>query len=74
MEFLDIVDDRVNTESITNECRREFSFPIHYLVLTEMAVNEVLVLNILNNKVYRVDFEGGDEKLLSGELEAECRK
>ena len=28
-------------------------------------------LNTFNNKVYRVDFEGGDEGLLKGELEAE---
>ncbi len=71
MELLDVVDDEINIESMTMECRKEFSFPVHYLVLTEMAANEVLVLNTLNDKVYRVDFEGGDEKLLSGELPAE---
>ena len=64
MEFLDI-------ESVTMECRIEHSFPVHYLVLTEMVANEVIVLNTLDDKVYRVDFEGGDEKLLNGVLQAE---
>lgn len=44
-------------------------FPKKYLVLTEMEANEVIVLNSLNDKVYRVDFEGGDEKLLNEDLE-----
>lgn len=71
MEFLDIVDDEVNIESVTMECRMEHSFPEYYLVLTEMVANEVIVLNTKNDKVYRVDFEGGDEKLLNGVLQAE---
>lgn len=71
MQFLDIVEDKRNIENITMECRREHSFPMHYLVLTEMVANEVIVLNTLDDKVYRVDFEGGEEKLLSGVLQAE---
>lgn len=71
MEFLDIVEDEINIESVTMECRIEHSFPVHYLVLTEMVANEVIVLNTLDDKVYRVDFEGGDEKLLNGVLQAE---
>lgn len=71
MEFLDIIEDEINIESVTMECRREHSFPIYYLVLTEMVANEVIVLNTLNDNVYRVDFEGGEKKLLNGELEPE---
>lgn len=71
MEFLDIVEDEVNVESVTMECRMEHSFPEHYLVLTEMVANEVIVLNTIDDKAYRVDFEGGDEKLLNGVLQAE---
>lgn len=71
IEFLDIVEGEVNIESVTAECRMEHSFPEHYLVLTEMVANEVIVLNTINNKVYRVNFEGGDEKLLNGVLQAE---
>ena len=70
MEFLDIVNDKVNIESITNICREVHSFPKQYLVLTEMVALEVIVLNTLNDKVYKVDFEGGDEALKNGQLEA----
>lgn len=56
MEFLDIVEDEINIESVTMECRIEHSFPVHYLVLTEMVANEVIVLNTLDDKVYRVEF------------------
>lgn len=34
-----------------------------------MTANEVIVLNSLDDKVYRVDFESGDEKLINGQLE-----
>lgn len=33
-----------------------------------MSVNEVVVLDTETNKVYRVNFEGGDELLRRGEL------
>ena len=71
MELLDIVDDKVNIESVTNECRKVHLFPKKYLVLTQMAANEVIVLNTLNDKVYRVDFEGGDEALRNEQLKEE---
>lgn len=69
MELLDIVEDSVNIESVTNVCRKVHLFPKQYLVLTEMAANEVIVLNTLNDKVYRVDFEGGDEALRNEQLQ-----
>ena len=71
MEFLDIVEDNVNIESVTNVCRKVHLFPKQYLVLTEMVANEVIVLNTLNDKVYRVDFEGGDQALLNEQLQEE---
>lgn len=71
MEFLDIVEDEINIESVTMECRMEHLFPEYYLVLTDMVANEVIVLNTEDDKVYRVDFEGGDEKLRNGVLQAE---
>ena len=71
MVFLDIVDDEINIENMTYECRRKHLFPDNYLVITEMVANEVIVLNTLDDKVYRVDFEGGDEKLIKGVLPAE---
>lgn len=71
MELLDIVDDDVNIEFMTNECRRVHSFPNRFLVLTEMCADEILVLNTENDKVYRVDFEGGHEDLLNDKLNEE---
>lgn len=71
MEFLDMVEDEINIESETIKCRSVHLFPINYLVLTEMVANEVIVLDTLDDKVYRVNFEGGSDKLLKGELEAD---
>ena len=70
MTFLDIIEDDVNIEYVTNECREYHLFPNHYLVLTDMVANEVIVLNTLNDKVYRVNFEGGDEDLINNCLDA----
>lgn len=69
MLFLDIVDDNINIETETIVCRDIHGFPKQYLVLTEMIANEIIVLNSINDKVYRVNFEGDDEKLINGELE-----
>ena len=73
MQFLDVVEDEINIESMTIVCREEHSFPVNYLVLTDMVANEVIVLNTLDDKVFRVDFEGSDEKLVSGVLEEEWK-
>lgn len=67
-ELLDIVDEKNNIESYTYICRSEYGFPKQYLILSEMSLNTVLVLDTLTDKVYKVDFEGGDELLLKGEL------
>lgn len=71
VELLDMVEDDVNVESMTMECRNIHKFPEQYLVLTQLCANEVMVWNSSNDKVYRVDFEGGDTKLLNGQLEPE---
>lgn len=70
IELLDIVDDSPNIESITEDCRREFNFPHKYLILTRLSTNSVIVLDSETDKLYTVDFEGGDRALLSGTLEA----
>lgn len=45
-------------------------FPLFLLclVLSEMSANAVLVLDTVTDKVYIVNFEGGDELLFKGEL------
>lgn len=67
-ELLDIIDEENNIEYYTMIARKEHGFPNKYLVLTEMTANAALVLNSVTDKVYSVNFEGGDELLLSGKL------
>ncbi|MFD0590081.1 SMI1/KNR4 family protein [Paenibacillus sp. GCM10027627] len=67
-ELLDIVVDIHTIESCTMISRQEHGFPEQYLVLSEMSANAVLVLDTYTDRVYKVDFEGGDEMLKKGEL------
>lgn len=67
-ELLDIIDDKPNIESVTLTCREEFTFPSKYLILTELTINEIIVLDSESDKLYKVDFEGADEALLAGTL------
>lgn len=60
--------DEDNIEYYTIIARQELGFPNKYLVLTEMTANAALVLDSVTDKVYSVNFEGGDELLLSGKL------
>jgi len=60
--------DEDNIEYYTIIARKEHGFPNKYLVLTEMTANAALVLDSVTDKVYSVNFEGGDELLLNGEL------
>ena len=71
IELMDIIEDSNNIFKSTNICRNEYGFGKEYLVLTEMSANEVLVLNSKTDKVYRVNFQGGDELLKNGELQEE---
>ncbi|WP_301107142.1 SMI1/KNR4 family protein [Sporosarcina sp.] len=69
-ELLDMVDEVNNIESYTLISRKEHGFPKQYLVLSEMSANAILVLDTVTDNVYIVNFEGGDELLLKGELKA----
>ncbi len=66
--LLDIIDDNPTVESVTLVCREEFAFPIRYLVLTELTIGEIIVLDSKSDKLYKVDFEGGEKSLLTGTL------
>lgn len=67
-ELLEIIDDDPNVESVTLICREEFAFPNKYLALTELTIGEIIVLDSESNKLYKVNFEGGDRALLDGTL------
>ena len=68
---MDIIEDNNNIVKSTNICRDEHEFNKKYLVLTEMSSNEVIVLDSETDKVYRVNFEGGDELLKNRKLPEE---
>lgn len=68
--MLDIVAEENNIQVYTNISRKEHDFPNNYLVLSEMSANAVIVLDTITDNVYIVNFEGGDELLLRGDLEA----
>ncbi|AJS61119.1 SMI1/KNR4 family protein [Paenibacillus sp. IHBB 10380] len=67
-ELLDIVEEKNNIESYTFISRREHGWPKQYLVLSEMSTNAVLVLDTVTDKVYKVNFEVGDDLLIQGQL------
>ncbi|MHC1748060.1 MAG: SMI1/KNR4 family protein [Cellulosilyticaceae bacterium] len=71
IELMDIIEDNNTILKLTNMCREKYGFNKKYLVLTDMSANEVIVLNSETDKVYRVNFEGGDELLKKGELQEE---
>lgn len=68
IELLDICEGKNNIETHTNICREEYYFPKEYLVITELLANEVIVINTATDRLYRVNFEGGDILLRNGEL------
>ncbi|MGG3928305.1 SMI1/KNR4 family protein [Metabacillus fastidiosus] len=69
-ELLDLCEDINNIESYTEICRKEHCFPDIFLVLSELSAGAALVLDSVTDKVYEVDFEGGNESLLNGSLKA----
>lgn len=71
IELMDIIEGNNNILKSTKICRNEYGFNKKYLVLTEMSANEIVVLDSDTDKVYRVNFEGGDELLKNGELQEE---
>lgn len=71
LELMDIIEENNNIVSYTNICRKQYGFDNKYAILTEMSANEVIVLDTETDKVYRVNFEGGDELLKKGALKEE---
>ena len=67
-ELLDITEGDESIETSTQTCRVQFGFPMRFFVLTRFSAGQVVVLDIERDKVYEVDFEGGDAMLLSGDL------
>ncbi len=68
-ELLELCADGENSiESMTRICRERFGLPSRYFVLTELLGGGVLMFDSSSGGVYSVDFEGGLERLVAGEL------
>jgi len=72
-ELLDLYDDSESIITETKVCREEYGFPLKYLVISGYFGNSVLVYDAEVDLVYNVDFEGGDELLISGDLKPEWK-
>lgn len=68
--LLDLCEPEVNIVQATGTCREEFGWPDRFVVLTELLGNAVLALDTEQDRVFNVDFEGGDELLIAGELQS----
>lgn len=66
--LLDLCEHVPNVVQLTEACRREHGWPLELVVLTELLGNSVLVLDASHDQVFNVDFEGGDQLLLSRKL------
>ncbi|MFC0682878.1 hypothetical protein ACFFGH_34025 [Lysobacter korlensis] len=63
--------DPTSTECVeysTAVARSKFSWPEHYLVISDLLAGSVLVYDAATDAVYTVDFEGGDSLLIQGTL------
>lgn len=69
-ELLDIVEQEESIITATEAAREEFGFPGRYIVVSTLMGMSVLVYDKDSQGVFDVDFEGGEELLLSGKLEA----
>lgn len=67
-EMMDMVEGGETVTSMTEGCRRMFGFPASIIVLTKISAGQVVVLNQSDDKVFEVDFEGGDALLRQGKL------
>lgn len=67
-EMLDLLEGEETIKSSTEICRTQFSLPAKYLVMSQLSAGQLLMLDCLEDKVYEVDFEGGDMLLQRGQL------
>jgi hypothetical protein len=67
-ELADLCESPPTIVTLTKACRDTFGWPAHFLVLTDLLGNAVLVLDAERDLVFNVDFEGGEEELLAGTL------
>ncbi len=67
-ELLDICAGTPSIVSATDACRTHHRFPSNYLALTELLGGSILMYRVDTDEVFDVDFEGGDQLLMRGDL------
>lgn len=60
--------------SQTKMLRETFAFPNRYIVISDYLANAVLVYDFETDAVFNMDFEGSDQALLAGNLEADWKR
>ena len=69
-EMADLCELKENVVSLSEACRTAYDWPDRYVVLSELYGGAVLVLDGPTDRVFEVDFDGGDQQLLAGILPA----
>ena len=73
-ELLDICEPSDNSiVSSTIMCRDQYELPRQFLVVSNYLGNSVLVYDTESDKIYNMDFEGGDELVKLNKLEPQFR-
>ena len=55
----------------TKQVQVQFGWPARFLVISDLLADAVYVYDTIDDKVFNVDFEGGDKQLLLGALAPE---
>ena len=68
--LLDLLDQDPTDSVVTSTrvIRERFGWPDRYFVISDMLAHAVLVYDATSDRVFNVDFEGGDALLLAGDL------
>ena len=69
-EVLDLIEQDESIVSATQTVREEFGFANRFIVVSTLTGMSVLVYDVESQRVFDVDFEGGERLLQSGRLEA----
>jgi hypothetical protein len=70
-ELLDLCAGTPSVVSQTEDCREVRGFPQHILVLSDLLGLAALMYDVRTDQVFNVDFEGGDQLIIRGELDPE---
>ena len=68
LEMLDAIEGVENICTATELCRSLYGFPSQYAVLSGLVAGQAILLDCKRDRVFEVDFEGGDKLLVADQL------